>query len=313
MSAHPKHTLGWLEYEEVGEVRDQEIELLPVQTSGEALRIPLDEAGTESLLLEYRPRTGFDEPLPAGGVLVTRLDRDGLLRPASGLRYHLSVLEADGNAGLVRTALEGGNRGEAGDVFGPPGNRGKLNALSDPPLRLAATGEATSVAIHEVTLSGGRAIVRLSTAPTPALVGPLPLSTSVARSFEKRLRVAGGFMPYRLETGPLPEGLQAAVEEDEVVLAGVLLEEGAVELTFELVDARGSAAPFLVPVTIEEFLVSEARLLQPLLRSPEEPLGEAERGYLDARGNGNGRFDVGDVRAWLLGPPGVNRPPARAP
>ena len=300
MTAHPKDFLGWTEFSEVGDVRDEEVVLPPVQTSGRALRIPLDDAGGESLLLEYRPRAGFDRSLPAEGVLVTRLDHGGRLRPETGLRYLLRVVEADGNDGLVRTALEGGNRGEAGDVFGAPGSATKLNAVSHPELLLAATGEASSVAIHSVTVTEGLARVRLSTARTPELVAPGPVSTSVARAFEARILVTGGFMPYRLRlSASPPTGITVEAVEDEVVVSGVAQEKGGFLLPLRVVDARGSEASLLVPVTVGEFLVSDGRLLQPFLGSSEEPLGEAERAHLDGLGNGNGRYDVGDVRAWL--------------
>lgn len=40
-------------------------------------------------------------------------------------------------------------------------------------------------------------------------------------------------------------------------------------------------------------------LLGPLLEVDGAPLSEARRGYIDAVGNGNGGYDVGDVRRWL--------------
>ena len=45
----------------------------------------------------------------------------------------------------------------------------------------------------------------------------------------------------------------------------------------------------------------EERHVGHLLESDAEPLTAADRDVLDEAGNANGRFDVGDVRAWLLG------------
>jgi M6 family metalloprotease-like protein len=45
--------------------------------------------------------------------------------------------------------------------------------------------------------------------------------------------------------------------------------------------------------------ISLQRLLGPLLLDEENALTEAEEGYLDASNNENGRFDVGDLRAYL--------------
>jgi len=52
LSAHSKHRLGWIDYLEVGEVWNQVVFLDPVQTSGRALRIPLDGRGREFLIAE---------------------------------------------------------------------------------------------------------------------------------------------------------------------------------------------------------------------------------------------------------------------
>ncbi|MGD8699241.1 MAG: M6 family metalloprotease domain-containing protein [Gemmatimonadales bacterium] len=45
--------------------------------------------------------------------------------------------------------------------------------------------------------------------------------------------------------------------------------------------------------------ISLPRLLGPLLQDSGNPLTEAEQGFLDQLNNGNGRYDVGDVRAYL--------------
>jgi hypothetical protein len=45
--------------------------------------------------------------------------------------------------------------------------------------------------------------------------------------------------------------------------------------------------------------ISLPRLLGPLLQDSGNSLTEAEQGFLDQLNNGNGRYDVGDVRAYL--------------
>src|SRR5690606_5219933 len=103
----------------------------------------------------------------------------------------------DGNVGLVRSIAQGGNRGEAGDAFGAGGAVGRLNAFTRPGLLRNATGQATSVAIHAITVEGGVARVRLSTSPEPRLMAPAaPVAGSVARPLGARVRIAGGVMPY---------------------------------------------------------------------------------------------------------------------
>jgi M6 family metalloprotease-like protein len=305
MSARTKHALGWLDYVTVGEVRDQEMLLDPVQVSGEALRVALDDTGREFLLMEFRTRTGFDHELPADGVMIYRQDFQGTFRPdpSSDAPYFLSVLEQDDNDGLVRNSYEGGNRGEAGDAWGAGGVDRKLHYFTAPDSR-RNDGSASSVTVHSVVVEGRTARIRLSTARTPEVVPPeQPLSVTQVTEFERRLRVAGGYMPYVAE-GAMPDGLSVRTEGDELVVMGSVLEPGPFELALRVVDARGSRSPELfVPLSAGDWLVSEGQLLQPLLESDSDPLTPAERTYLDFVGNRNGRYDVGDLRAWLRAHP----------
>jgi M6 family metalloprotease-like protein len=301
LSARSKQRLGWLEYVDVGEVRDHEVVLDPVQQSGQALRVPLDEEGWEFLLLEYRSRAGFDAQLPAEGVMVYHQDFKGQLRPGldSGLPYFLRVLEQDDNGGLLRNSFEGGNRGEAGDAWGVAGVKRKLNGLTSPSTH-TNDGIASSVAIHSLMLEGDVARIRLSTARTPELVAPRePLSVRQLIEFERRIRIAGGYMPYDLEA-VVPEGVLARADADDVVLEGALDDVGPFELILRVTDSRGASSPrLIVPLTAGEWIVGEDRLLQSFLRTGAVPLGAAELTYLDYAGNGNGVYDVGDLRAWL--------------
>lgn len=305
MLAAQKAQLGWLELETVGEVWDQEFVLPPVQ-SGRALRVPLDSAGTEALIIEYRTRTGFDRALPSEGVLITHFDQGGALRPRLGLRYRERLLEADWNDGLVRVTEEGGNRGEAGDAFGGGGGISRLNAFTNPPLLRQATGGSPSnVAIHSITVAGGQARIRLSNSRTPRVILPATaLRGTVARSLDTHLRIAGGMMPYSVVsvTGG-PPGLEVTALEDDLHVRGMMGRPGSFQMIIRLGDSRGSGFEALVPVTVENFVVEQGRLLQGFLRSGDQPLAPNERGYLDQAGNANGALDVGDVRAWLLGQP----------
>jgi M6 family metalloprotease-like protein len=306
MLAAQKFQLGWVELEDVGQVWDREYVLEPIQQSGRALRVPLDTTGLESLVIEYRTRTGFDRSLPGEGVLITHWDRGGALRPRLGLRYLERVLEADWNDGLVRITEEGGNRGEAGDAFGASGGISRLNAFTNPPLlRQATGGTPTTVAIHSITVSGGQARIRLSTAPTPRVMASgATLQGGVARSLETRLRIAGGVMPYSVlgVTGG-PPGLAISAQEDELLVRGLPGAAGSFQMIVRLGDSRGSGFEATLPVSVQTFFVEQERLLQGFLKSEVAPLEAGERGYLDQAGNANGALDVGDVRAWLLRAP----------
>jgi immune inhibitor A len=138
MMAQSKYQLGWVDYFDVGEVWNEEVVLDPVQTSGIALRLPMGDEGTEYLIAEYRAHYGFDAQLPADGVIMYKLDETASRRPdpATGDPYFLTLLEQDGDRGLLRNDLEGGDRGVPGDAWGVDGVTSPLNAQTIPQLRL---------------------------------------------------------------------------------------------------------------------------------------------------------------------------------
>lgn len=301
MSARSKNAMGWLDYVTVGEVWDHEIVMDPVQATGQALRIPLDAVGREFLLVEYRTREGFDRDIPADGVLIYHQDFQGAFRPApgSGTQYFLSILEQDDNAGLVRNTLEGGNRGEAGDAWGVGGVERKLHFNTVPFLRLHAGGSPTPVTFHEIVVDGGKARIRLSNAATPRLISPeQAMAVEQVVPFERRFRIAGGYMPY-VAGGSVPAGVTVTAEDDELVIRGSIDGPGPFEMSLRVTDARGTASSVTLPLTGEPWQVGEDRLLQSFLGSGAQPLNADERAYLDLQGNRNGRYDVGDLRAWL--------------
>jgi M6 family metalloprotease-like protein len=216
LTAYEKERMGWLGgMREVGNVLGETVSLRPIRTSEEALKIPLQPgvppSSAEYLLVEYRTKEGFDLDLPSSGVVILHIDpKVSGNQPCAtcSQTYRVALLEADGNDGLRRTELQGGNRGEPGDAWGPVGP-GRLSARTYPSTRLNS-GAPSPVTIYEVFLQDGLAHLTLSTA-----------------------------------------GL------------------------------------------------SQTSLLQEFLDGAATPLTAAERAYLDARGNGNGKYDVGDLRAYL--------------
>jgi M6 family metalloprotease-like protein len=173
MGPWEKGRLGWLTEEVVvAGVMDAEYVLEPVRRSGRILRVPLSE--TEYLLIEYRDQASFDRDLPAGGVLIYHIDLARDIRPCATCEkiYRVALVEADGNGALLRTALEGGNRGEAGDAFASDGPR-SYSLVTTPALRPNA-GPASPVMLH-MAVEDGVARVRISTdrIPTDQLLAPL--------------------------------------------------------------------------------------------------------------------------------------------
>ena len=300
--AHSKAKLGWLEYLDPGEVWNQEIVLDPVQTSAVALRVPLDSVGREYLIAEYRTQTGFDAEIPAEGVLFYKQDSQASRtpNPSTGAPYYLTLLERDGNDGLLRTWSEGGNRGEAGDAWGVGGDVAELHAESATTFRLS-DGSSAPVVVHEVTVTGGSARIVLSASPTPKLIAPTgAIEVSQVVSFLESIRIAGGRMPYEA-LGSVPAGLDVSASGDDLVVAGSMTGPGPVELFLWVRDAAGATSdPVVVSLSAPvEWAVPLAELLRPFLRGEGASLSEEELLYLDDRGNQNGSYDVGDLRKWL--------------
>lgn len=212
LGAWEKKRLGWLDDVVVVDDREyEEIELRPVRTGGRILEIPLGEA--ERLLIEYRDRQSFDQGLPASGVLAYRINDTIPFRPCAACPplYRVQLLEADGNATLTRTPLEGGNRGEPGDGFGVS-EPGALTNLTDPSTRLGAgLGAESDVNLYHITVEPGKARLVISTTPlsTSRLLGPLLLDeanglTAVEQEFLDRRNNRNG----RYDVGDLRAYLQ---------------------------------------------------------------------------------------------------------
>jgi M6 family metalloprotease-like protein len=302
LTALSKEQLGWAQYVDPGEVWSEEIVLSPMRESGVALRVPLDASGTEFLIAEYREQTGFDSALPADGVLFYKQDASASRapNPTGSDPYYLSLLEQDGNSGLLRTFFEGGNRGEAGDAWGVGGVSGKLHAESLTPL-LLSSGNATSVTVHEVSVQAGRARIVISTSSLPKLIAPSgPIEVAQVVSFLESIRIAGGRMPFTA-MGTVPQGLVVSTEGDQLVVTGSLTDPGPVELFLWVRDSYGEPSePIAVSLSAPvEWSVPLEELLRPFLEDEGESLTTQELLYLDDWGNRNGLYDVGDLRKWL--------------
>lgn len=301
MTAWNRHVLGWLDFDDVGVVRDTVVSLAPIRTSGHALRIPLDGgAGEAALLLEYRDHQSFDADTPGPGVLVVRFDADGLRRPQTGLRYRLYILEADGDRALLKVLSEGGDRGMPSDAFGLPGGPSRLNNVTDPSTR-APDGALTSTTIHSIRLVEGGAEIHLSTDPVPALVAPAgTLQGAAVTPIDHALLVAGGTPPFDVTFAGAPAGVTLAADGDRVVFQGEPEAEGAFVILFEATDQRGESVSGEIQLDVGPLQIEIDALVDHVVE--RAPLSPARQEWIDARGNANGNLDVGDLRAWRYGP-----------
>ncbi len=289
--AWSKERMGWLNAIDIGTVRDTEIVLHAARSSNEAARISVSP--TERFMLEYRERTGFDGELPSDGVIVWHID------DAENALHQVMVEEADGNGALLKTAAEGGNRGEAGDAFGASARR--FSAATRPTSQLHDGRATTTFTIHTIAIDAANhlARVRITTDPQP-LVASTPIALTALTNDRKAVRVSGGAEPYVVTTTDhLPNGLSLVAAADDVLVAGAATETGTFAPTITVRDALGTSTTKAISITVAKAPIDVARLLQPLLATDAEPLTTAEASYLDANGNKNGQYDVGDLRAYL--------------
>jgi len=302
LSPLSKARLGWVTPTVVSPVRNAEFYLPPVHSSGEVLRLDLDAGGNEYLLVENRIRTGFDGDLPASGVLVyhvDRLSRDRETNPGDPIPYSYYLVEADGDFELRRTEAEGGNRGEAEDMFGWDGGEGSVGQFQMPWTR-SHSGATTPVVIHSIRREGLDARLRITTHPVPGLGDDanslsLPVLTAVAED----IPVYGGIPPYTVSvsTGStLPPGIELGVEGSRLLLTGTptRIEEGGFDM--QILDAAGREGTAQVSVLVQDLALPVSELLL-LAAGADVELPEAA--YFDTNGNGNGELDLGDVRAYL--------------
>lgn len=306
MTPYLKWFLGWMDLKRVQPVQDTTYELEPSQISGKGLWIPLGpSAPAESFLIEYRPRIGFDQALPAGGVLIYHLDffHGARTVPAGApvpTYYHL--VEADGDDGLLTVQGQGGDRGQAADVFARDGTVDSMTANTTPSSR-GTEGKPSSVTIHSMQVLDGKARIRLTYEPGFGAVNEdVPGSLYALSTLEGRFEVVGGTPPFRAQPADgarTPEGLQISVQDRVGTLGGQVLQAGYFQFDLNIEDANGLTSTMIVPLRVVDPSIPRDTLIHAVLDPSSAGLTADELRYLDVSGEKNGMLDVGDLRAAL--------------
>lgn len=120
------------------------------------------------------------------------------------------------------------------------------------------------------------------------------------------LEVLDGNLPveWRLEEGRLPEGL--ALESGEGIISGAALETGEFHSTLAAVDAIGLEARAQVRIGVTAPVIPADVLASSFVQPEDDGVTAPEKAFLDAAGNADGGYDIGDFRAYLLSSPGVS-------
>jgi M6 family metalloprotease-like protein len=100
--------------------------------------------------------------------------------------------------------------------------------------------------------------------------------------------------------GALPRGVAL---DNGGTLRGAAMEVGNFPLTLEVWDAIGLTTRGDVTLVVAEPTFSTTQLASPFLLSGA--LDPIQTRFLDAQGNGNGAYDLGDFRSWVLAHPGL--------
>ena len=118
LGAWTRARVGWSDPIVVSIGKDSVYTLRPPASGGTVLRVPVSDS--EYFLVEYRERAGIDYLPPSNGVLIYHVDeRVPMNPPAAGPRvYRIRLMEADDTDDLIRTEVEGGDRGSATDALG---------------------------------------------------------------------------------------------------------------------------------------------------------------------------------------------------
>ena len=126
-------------------------------------------------------------------------------------------------------------------------------------------------------------------------------SAAAAQHFSLQALNANSPVTFTRRSGVLPEGI--LLGQDGTV-TGEAVEAGVFPIELHVRDALGLEANGTVTLAVTGPLIGTTVLAAPFLFQPGSLTASQER-YLDRAGNGNGSYDLGDLRAYLLAHPDV--------
>ncbi len=132
-----------------------------------------------------------------------------------------------------------------------------------------------------------------------ATPGELEVRAAVEHAIELVAANANSPVTWTLANGSLPDGMRF---ESVGRISGAALEKGSFPLTLDVQDGIGLEATATLVLEVQDPGFSLELLTGPFLAGDEVPQGP-ESAYLDRNGNGNGGYDLGDLRAYVLDNP----------
>jgi hypothetical protein len=134
-------------------------------------------------------------------------------------------------------------------------------------------------------------------------VADLDLTFDAATPQDIQLVATDGTPPitWSVVAGSLPTGIAMSIYGR---VTGASLESGAFPVTVEAEDSIGLTVQAQVDFGVTEPTLAWSELASRfLLEGPA--LGQLREGYVDHHGNGDGIYDLGDFRAWVLAHPSL--------
>ncbi|QDA61178.1 M6 family metalloprotease domain-containing protein [Hymenobacter jejuensis] len=149
--AHPsawcKAKQGWVSV--VNQTTNATVSIQDVKSGYKVYRLWKNgAAGTEYFLVENRQKTGFDDNLPAGGLLIWHID-DAVTSNTNEAHYQVALIQADNKKDLELNH----NRGDGGDPYPGSANNHTFNGSSSPNSNSYA-GVSTCVGVTSISAPG---------------------------------------------------------------------------------------------------------------------------------------------------------------
>jgi immune inhibitor A len=275
---------------------------------------------SDSAMLHYHCRLWYQSFSPpascGGGLLVWHVDSTQIAqhginfdnRVNVGSIHGLELLQADGfgnldanpNSPCPGSPVAGcSNRGDAGDVYpGPTGNRalGSTTQPSD----LLNTGLCSGLRVDSVSQVVPNGVMRLVVGLRP---DSLMITTAAqlvggqwgyAYSLTLGASCGTGSFSWVVDSGSTPRGLTLT---SAGFLSGAPTDTGTYNFG-TTVTSGTSTARRTFTLRVSEPVLTLQQVLALAFQGPSATTDDQRR-YLDAQGNANGTFDLGDALRWL--------------
>ncbi len=261
---------------------------------------------------------GWRDGAPRSRVLTTGLSDQTLVASYGGEEIRLRIATNDPAGGIVPGVFsaEPGPRAPDGDAFWFP--RGtELSILATPRTGFAfrdwvgIAGDSLANPVTYLLNEPGELAANFDLIYT---VAPFPerFEIRAATPEEIVLEVRNGSPPvqWRLEEGHLPKGLM--LESEAGVIRGAATETGDFRATLLATDAIGLEARAAVQMRVTPPALLVDVLVTPFV-GPHDEVTDVEKAFLDAAGNADGGYDIGDLRSYLLANPELPEGAASSP